>query len=101
MITYISSSPDNLEPLTPAHFLVGNLGGQFAHEVSPDEVFHPRKSWRRIQQLIGQLWKRWHKEFLPIIKVGSSLPFSFAAFIKKKRYSIHLIDYHTCRYDLV
>ena len=69
MITYISSSPDNLEPLTPAHFLVGNLGGQFAHEVSPDEVFHPRKSWRRIQQLIGQLWKRWHKEFLPSLNV--------------------------------
>ena len=31
-ITYISSDVNNLTPLTPSHFLVGHLGGQYAPE---------------------------------------------------------------------
>ena len=58
-ITYVSSSPDDLTPLTPNHFMIGQLGGQFAPEVSPEEVFNPRKRWGRVQQLISQIWKRW------------------------------------------
>ena len=68
-ITYVSSSPDDMVPLTPSHFLVGNLGGQFAPEVSSNEAFNPKKRWRRIQQLISQFWKRWRKEFLPSLNV--------------------------------
>ena len=68
-ITYVSSSPDDLVPLTPSHFLVGHLGEQFAPETSPEEVFNPKKRWRRIQQLITQFWKRWRKEFLPSLNV--------------------------------
>ena len=45
-ITYVSSSAEDLVPLTPGHFLVGNLGGQFAPEVSSDEAFNPKKRWR-------------------------------------------------------
>ena len=56
-------------PLTPSHFLVGNLGGQFAPEVSSNEAFNPKKRWRHIQQLISQFWKRWRKEFLPSLNV--------------------------------
>ena len=68
-ITYVSSSTDDLVPLTPNHFLIGNLGGQFAPDVNSDEVFNPKKRWRRIQQLITQIWKRWRKEFLPSLNV--------------------------------
>ena len=68
-ITYVSSSPDDLVPLTPSHFLVGNLGGLFAPEVSSNEAFNPRKRWQRIQQLISQFWKRWRKESLPSLNV--------------------------------
>ena len=68
-ITYVSSSPDDMVPLTPSHFLVGNLGGQLAPEVSSNKAFNPKKRWRRIQQLISQFWKRWRKEFLPSLNV--------------------------------
>ena len=68
-ITYVSSSSDDIVPLTPSHFLVGHLGGQFAPEADHEEIFSLKKRWRRIQQLIGQFWKRWRKEFLPSLNV--------------------------------
>jgi hypothetical protein len=65
-ITFVSSDPDDLSPLTPSHFLIGQLGGKFAPETADrDEVFNPRKRWHRVQQLVGQFWKRWRREFLP------------------------------------
>ena len=65
-ITFVSSDPDDLSPLTPSHFLIGQSGGKFAPETADrDEVFNPRKRWHRVQQLVGQFWKRWRREFLP------------------------------------
>ena len=55
-------------PLTSSHFLVGHLGRQFASEAAEEEIFSPKKRWRRIQ-LIGHFWKRWRKEFLPSLNV--------------------------------
>ena len=54
-ITYVSSDPNDLSPFTPSHFLVGEIGGPTT----------PRKRWRCVQQLLGQFWKRWRREFLP------------------------------------
>ena len=65
-ITYISSDPNDFTPLTSNHFLVGQLGGQFAPEaLNHDEFLDPRKRWHRVLQLIGHFWKRWRREFLP------------------------------------
>ena len=64
-ITFVSSDPDDLSPLTPSHFLTGQLGGKFAPETTDQEIFNPRKRWHRVQQLIGQFWKHWTREFLP------------------------------------
>ncbi|CAC5420462.1 unnamed protein product [Mytilus coruscus] len=52
-------------PLTPSHFLHGQLGGHFAPESVDDTNFNPRKRWRRIQELIRHFWKRWIREWLP------------------------------------
>ncbi|XP_028398828.1 uncharacterized protein LOC114522356 [Dendronephthya gigantea] len=69
-ITYVSSDPNDLTPLTPNHFIVGQLGGQFAAEaVDEEEYVKPTKRWRRVQQLIGQFWKRWIREFLPSLNI--------------------------------
>ncbi len=65
-ITYVSSDVDDLTPLTPNHFLVGQLGGQYAPEAfDVEESRDLRSRWRRVQQLLGQIWSRWRKEFLP------------------------------------
>ena len=61
-ITYVSSDANDLTPLTPNHFIVGQLGGQYAPEaLDLDEACNPRKRWRRVQQLLGQFWARWRK----------------------------------------
>lgn len=69
-ISYISSDPNDLSPLTPSHFLVGEIGGPFAPEVlDREQTYNPRKRWHRVQQLLRQFQKRWRKEFLPSLNV--------------------------------
>ena len=69
-ITYVSSDPNDLSPLTPSHFLVGEIGGPFAPEaLDHEQTYNPKKRWYRVQQLLGQFWKRWRKEFLPSLNL--------------------------------
>ena len=67
-ITYVSSDPNDLSPLTPNHLIVGQMGGVFAPEVL--DAYNPKKRWHRIQQLLQHFWKRWRKEFLPRLNVS-------------------------------
>ncbi|CAG2252551.1 unnamed protein product [Mytilus edulis] len=64
-LTYQSADPKDDTPLTPNHFLHGQLGGHFAPETVDNTDFNPRKRWRRIQELIRHFWKRWIREWLP------------------------------------
>ena len=70
-ITYVSSDPNDLTPLTPNHFLVRQLGGRFAPEALPEEVYRSTKRWHRLQQLLKLFWQRWQKEFLPSLNIRS------------------------------
>ena len=64
-LTYQSANIKDNVPLTPNHFLHGQMGGQFAPEVV-DEIAHdPKKRWRRVQELIRHFWHRWLKEWIP------------------------------------
>ena len=65
-ITYQSSDPRDDVPLTPNHFLHGQMGGLFAPEV-PNEVVNPHERWRKVQSLITRVWQRWLKEYLPTL----------------------------------
>ena len=70
-ITYVSSDPNDPSPLTPNHFIVGQIGGVFAPEALDQvEVNNPRNRWHRVQQLLQLFWKRWRKEFLPRLNVS-------------------------------
>ena len=65
-ITFVSADPEDLSPLTTSHFLTGELGGKFAPEAADqEEIFNSRKRLHRVQQLLGQFWKRWRRELLP------------------------------------
>ena len=66
-LTYQSSSPADDTPLTPNHFIHGQVGGQFA-PMSVDETdFNLRKRWRRIQELVRHFWTRWMQEWIPAL----------------------------------
>lgn len=66
-LTYQSANPQDDTPLTPNHFLIGQVGGVFAPQTLDTSDFNPRKRWRRVQELIRHFWNRWRKEWLPAL----------------------------------
>jgi len=64
-LTYQSSNATDIMPLTPNHFLHGQIGGEFAPDTVDTTDFSPRKRWRRVQELVRHFWKRWLCEWLP------------------------------------
>ena len=64
-LTYQSTDPDDDVPLTPNHFLHGQIGGQFAPTTVDDTQLNLQKRWRRVQELVRQFWHRWLHEWLP------------------------------------
>ena len=67
LLTYQSSDPKDITPLTPNHFLHGQVGGEVAPESVDCTTFNLRNRWRRVQQLLNQVWSRWLKEYLPTL----------------------------------
>ena len=59
--------PNDDVPLTPNHFLHGQMGGQLAPELTDEKVFNVKKRWRRIPELVKHFWQRWMKEWLPAL----------------------------------
>ena len=64
-LTYQSANPEDDIPLKSNHFLIGQIGGQFAPESVDDTNFSLKKSWRRVQELVRHFWHRWIREWLP------------------------------------
>ena len=65
----LSPCPDQLNPLTPAHFLVGRsltaLPDQDVTEIKANRL----KRFTRLQQIIQHFWVRWKKEYLHELQV--------------------------------
>ena len=45
----------------------GGGGGQFAPESIEATTFHPRQRWRKVQDIISRVWRRWLKECVPAL----------------------------------
>ena len=65
-LTYQSANAKDITPLTPNHFLHGQQGGEFAPE-HQTEQFTINKRWKYVQKIIGNVWRRWIKEWIPSI----------------------------------
>jgi len=70
-LTPLSSDPNDLNPLTPGHFLIGE---------SPSTILEPDLTalnanrlsrWRRIQQMVQSFWQRWSTEYLSTLQKRS------------------------------
>ena len=64
-LTYQSANPEDDIPLTPNHFLIGQIGGQFAPESVDETNYSLKKRWRRVQELVRHFWHRWLREWIP------------------------------------
>jgi hypothetical protein len=63
-----SDDPNDFEALTPSHFLLQrqNVALPPGHFTNHD--LNCRKQWRRAQFLVNCYWKRWIKEYLPLLQ---------------------------------
>ena len=63
-LTSISNDPNDLNPLTPAHFLIGR---KLTAAADPS-LLHIKEgrlsNWQKIQSLQQQIWGRWRKEYI-------------------------------------
>jgi len=66
-LTPVSDSPNDFLALTPISLLCGSLDSS----LPPDVFFQAdeyRRSWRAVQLLADLFWRRWMKEYLPLLQ---------------------------------
>lgn len=66
-LTYVETTDDNLEALTPNHFLLGSSSGVKHISIFSDDVMCLRAEWRKQQRVTQVFWQRWVAEYLPTI----------------------------------
>lgn len=67
-IVPLSADPNDLEPLTPGHFLVG---GPLTSIVEPELVTTPLnrlRRWQLVQSFAQHIWSRWQQEYLQTLQ---------------------------------
>ncbi|XP_063988328.1 uncharacterized protein LOC135168255 [Diachasmimorpha longicaudata] len=63
-ISSVSSDPNDLQALSPGHFLIGTpLTSTPEHDLS-DEKINRLTRWEMIQRMKQDFWSRWNKEYL-------------------------------------
>ncbi|XP_076629121.1 uncharacterized protein LOC143345645 [Colletes latitarsis] len=68
-LTPLSPDPNDLTPLTPGHFLIGDSLTS-TPECDLTELKAGRlASWQHVQQIRHHFWKRWYKEYLNEITI--------------------------------
>lgn len=63
-ITPLSDNIDDLEPLTPAHFLIGQMTTALPQKDLVRLPINRITNYQRLQQITQHFWSRWHQEYL-------------------------------------
>ncbi|XP_056094778.1 uncharacterized protein LOC130073406 [Rhinichthys klamathensis goyatoka] len=78
-LTFVHNEIDEPQPLTPAHFLVGERLTSLPPKPFPADYDHPTvskedmtKRWRYRNRLMTNLWNRWRKDYLLDLKSAHS-----------------------------
>lgn len=64
----MSSDPNDLEALTPNHLLQLKAKTTMPPGVFEKKDQYSRKRWRQTQYLADLFWRRWTKEYLPLMQ---------------------------------
>ena len=68
-LTAISENPNDLEALTPNHFILGHGSPNLPFNAVYDTDKCSRKRWKEVQFLTQHFWRRWIKEYLPQLTI--------------------------------
>ena len=68
-ITTVSSDPNDIEPLTPNHLLLLKSEVALPPGLFKKEDSLSRRRWRQVQYLADLFWRRWSKEYLPLLQL--------------------------------
>ena len=66
-LTPVSMDPEEEESLTPNHFLLGRSCAAMAPGEFSDTDLIGKANWRTTQRLADHFWKRWIREYLPLL----------------------------------
>ena len=64
-LTSLSDDYNDLQVLTPNHFLTGKLTKYSGSSEFPQSDINSRKRWKSVQALNNMFWTRFIKEYLP------------------------------------
>ncbi|XP_046551559.1 uncharacterized protein LOC124261296 [Haliotis rubra] len=67
-ISKASSDPNDLEALTPNHLLLMKRKPNLPPGMSDLGGSYPRRRWRQVQYMADLFWKRWLREYLPLLQ---------------------------------
>ena len=67
-LTSISDDYNDLQVLTPNHFLSGKLIKYFSSNKFPQSDINSRKCWKSVQALANMFWTRFIKDYLPTLQ---------------------------------
>ena len=70
-ITTVSSDPRDAEALTPNHLLLLRSNNNFPMGRFDRTDLFTRRRWHQIQYLADQFWKRWTRDYLPLLQTRS------------------------------
>lgn len=70
-LTPVSDDSNDLESITPNHFLIGRANLNLAPCFVGSRDFCSKKHWRQVQFLTDHFWKRFLKEYIPTITTRS------------------------------
>ena len=63
-----SRRPKDLQALSPYHLFLLRQGAVLPPGVFQREDNYSRRRWRQIQYLADQFWKRWSREYIPLLQ---------------------------------
>lgn len=67
-ITKASSDPKDLEVLTPNHLLLLKTKPSLSPGLFDKQDLYARRRWKQIQYMSEIFWKRWTREYLPLLQ---------------------------------
>jgi len=66
-LTNVCSDPNEPEPLTPNHFILGNHAPHIPADLEENFDGLSRRRWKQSQYLVNQYWRRWMREYVPTL----------------------------------